>query len=112
MRGAVHDGRAVFVAVGQAVAARARIDSRRAHRSRADLETRVGGRHRIVCESGETTVGATPTINSMKIALIGHGAMGQLVEAGARKAGDEIGAVLTSKDGHLKAEELAEKLRG
>ena len=38
--------------------------------------------------------------------------MGQLVEAGARKAGDEIGVVLTSKDGDLKAEELAEKLRG
>jgi 4-hydroxy-tetrahydrodipicolinate reductase len=34
----------------------------------------------------------------MKIVLFGHGAMGQLVEAGARKAGDEIGVVLTSKD--------------
>jgi 4-hydroxy-tetrahydrodipicolinate reductase len=52
-------------------------------------------------------------INSMKIALIGHGAMGQLVEAGARKAGDEIGVVLTSKDGgDAKSEELAEILRG
>jgi 4-hydroxy-tetrahydrodipicolinate reductase len=42
----------------------------------------------------------------MKIALIGHGAMGQLVETGARKAGDEIGVVLTNSD------QLEEKLRG
>jgi len=34
----------------------------------------------------------------MKIALIGYGVMGQLVAAEARKAGDEIGAVFTSKD--------------
>jgi 4-hydroxy-tetrahydrodipicolinate reductase len=34
--------------------------------------------------------------------------MGQLVEAGARKRGDEIGVVLTSKD----YDQLAEKLRG
>jgi 4-hydroxy-tetrahydrodipicolinate reductase len=43
----------------------------------------------------------------MKIALIGHGAMGQLVEAGARKNGDEVGVVLTSKD-----DVTAEELRG
>ena len=30
--------------------------------------------------------------------MFGHGAMGQLVEAGARKNGDEVGLVLTSKD--------------
>jgi 4-hydroxy-tetrahydrodipicolinate reductase len=41
----------------------------------------------------------------MRIAVIGFGAMGQLVEAGARKNGDEIGAVLTSKD-NLNAEQL------
>src|SRR3954447_26060226 len=34
----------------------------------------------------------------MRIAVIGFGAMGQLVEAGARKNGDEIGVVITSKD--------------
>ena len=34
----------------------------------------------------------------MKIALIGYGVMGRLVAAEARKAGDEIGAVFTSKD--------------
>ena len=34
----------------------------------------------------------------MRIALIGFGVMGQLVAAEARKAGDEIGAVFTSKD--------------
>ena len=48
----------------------------------------------------------------MKIALIGHGAMGQLVEAGARKAGDEIGVVLTSKHDTLSIAQVAEKLRG
>ena len=44
----------------------------------------------------------------MRIALIGHGVMGQLVEAAARIGGDEVGAVLTSKDSSL----LVEKLRG
>ena len=34
----------------------------------------------------------------MKIALIGHGAMGQLVESQASAAGDQIGAILTSRD--------------
>ncbi|HEU5133473.1 MAG TPA: dihydrodipicolinate reductase C-terminal domain-containing protein [Pyrinomonadaceae bacterium] len=48
----------------------------------------------------------------MRIALIGHGAMGQLVEAGARKGGDEIGVVLTSKDWELPVDQVAEKLRG
>jgi len=37
--------------------------------------------------------------------------MGQLVEAGARKAGDAIGVVLTSKD-DLPVDHLIEKLRG
>lgn len=44
----------------------------------------------------------------MRVALIGFGAMGQLVAAEARKAGDEVGAVLTSKDNGL----FAERLRG
>jgi 4-hydroxy-tetrahydrodipicolinate reductase len=48
----------------------------------------------------------------MKIALIGYGAMGQLVETGARRGGDEIGVVLQSKDGELPVDQLAEKLRG
>jgi len=43
----------------------------------------------------------------MKIALIGYGVMGQLVAAEARKAGDEIGAVFTSKESAL-----TEKLQG
>lgn len=34
----------------------------------------------------------------MKVGLIGYGAMGQLVAAKARKAGDEVGVVITSKD--------------
>jgi len=38
--------------------------------------------------------------------------MGQLVAAGARKGGDEIGVVLTSNDGELPVDQLAEKLRG
>jgi 4-hydroxy-tetrahydrodipicolinate reductase len=44
----------------------------------------------------------------MKVALLGFGAMGQLVAAEARKAGDEIGLVVTSKDN----DQLAERLRG
>ena len=48
----------------------------------------------------------------MKIALIGFGAMGQLVAAEARKGGDEVGAVMTSKEGALTIEQVAEKLRG
>lgn len=34
----------------------------------------------------------------MKLALIGHGAMGQLVEQLARDSGDDIGVTLTSRD--------------
>jgi 4-hydroxy-tetrahydrodipicolinate reductase len=48
----------------------------------------------------------------MKLALIGFGAMGQLVAAEARKAGDEVGVVVTSKDADLAMDQLAEKLRG
>jgi 4-hydroxy-tetrahydrodipicolinate reductase len=48
----------------------------------------------------------------MKLALLGFGAMGQLVAAEARKAGDEIGAIIRSKDGESKNDELIEKLRG
>jgi 4-hydroxy-tetrahydrodipicolinate reductase len=48
----------------------------------------------------------------MRIALIGYGVMGQLVEAAARKAGDEIGVVLTSKETALPIEQVSEKLRG
>lgn len=48
----------------------------------------------------------------MKIALIGNGAMGQLVAAEARAAGDEIGAVFTSKHRDLKPNELADQIRG
>ena len=44
----------------------------------------------------------------MRLALIGYGAMGKLVEAEARKAGDEVGVVLTSKD----TDRLAERLHG
>src|ERR1043165_10299486 len=43
----------------------------------------------------------------MKIALIGFGVMGQLVAVEARKAGDEVGVVFTSKESAL-----IEKLRG
>lgn len=45
----------------------------------------------------------------MRVGLIGYGAMGQLVAAEARKAGDEVGVVITSKD--LDAD-LVERLRG
>ena len=38
--------------------------------------------------------------------------MGQLVAAGARKGGDEIGVVLTSNDGEIPVDQFAEKLIG
>src|ERR1044072_7075390 len=43
----------------------------------------------------------------MRIALIGFGVMGQLVAGEARKAGDEIGAVFTSREGVV-----TEKIQG
>ena len=48
----------------------------------------------------------------MRIALFGQGAMGQLVAAGARKGGDDIGIVFTTSDADLSAAQLAEKLPG
>jgi len=48
----------------------------------------------------------------MKIALIGYGAMGQLIETLAKKAGDEIAAVIDEADAALSPVELAEKLKG
>jgi 4-hydroxy-tetrahydrodipicolinate reductase len=48
----------------------------------------------------------------MKIALIGYGAMGQLIESLAKKAGDEIAVVIDESDAALSAEALAEKLKG
>lgn len=38
--------------------------------------------------------------------------MGQLVEAGARNVGDEVGVVLTSEERALSVDEVAEKLHG
>ena len=47
----------------------------------------------------------------MKLALIGHGAMGQLIERQAREAGDEIGKIMTSQDSsHKLVAELAAPL--
>jgi 4-hydroxy-tetrahydrodipicolinate reductase len=48
----------------------------------------------------------------MKLALIGYGAMGQLVENLARARGDEIGVTLTSRDAAQTPDELASALRG
>lgn len=48
----------------------------------------------------------------MRIALIGNGAMGQLVATGARNAGDEIGVTLSSQDAARSIEELTTELRG
>jgi 4-hydroxy-tetrahydrodipicolinate reductase len=47
----------------------------------------------------------------MKIALIGNGAMGRLVTEEARAAGDNVGAIVTSKEKELKADELTEQIR-
>jgi len=48
----------------------------------------------------------------MKLALIGYGAMGKLVETLARDAGDEIGSTVTSTDAANDAAQLATELRG
>lgn len=48
----------------------------------------------------------------MRIALIGNGAMGQLVAELAKAAGDEIATIVTSKDKDLKTDELTDKIRG
>jgi len=48
----------------------------------------------------------------MKLALIGGGAMGRLVEARARDEGHEVGAVVTSQHASLGPAELAELLSG
>ncbi|MGI8638645.1 MAG: 4-hydroxy-tetrahydrodipicolinate reductase [Pyrinomonadaceae bacterium] len=47
----------------------------------------------------------------MKIALIGYGAMGRLIETLANDAGDEIAAIIDEKDADLSVEDLAEKLK-
>jgi 4-hydroxy-tetrahydrodipicolinate reductase len=48
----------------------------------------------------------------MKLALIGFGAMGQLVERLATTGGDEIGARVTSRDAEKGGNDLAQTLRG
>lgn len=47
----------------------------------------------------------------MKLALIGHGAMGKLVEARAAAEGHEVSRVITSSDAARGVEALAEALR-
>ncbi len=47
----------------------------------------------------------------MRIALIGHGAMGRLVEARARDDGHEVSLVLTSADMKESVEEVASRLK-
>lgn len=48
----------------------------------------------------------------MKLALIGCGAMGQLVASEARSAGHEIGNLISTKNQNETAEELSQHLRG
>jgi 4-hydroxy-tetrahydrodipicolinate reductase len=48
----------------------------------------------------------------MKLALIGHGAMGRLVESRAREEGHEVATHIGSRESALRAEELAEILGG
>jgi 4-hydroxy-tetrahydrodipicolinate reductase len=47
----------------------------------------------------------------MKIALIGHGAMGRLIETLAENKNHEIAAIIHKADAQLSANELAEKLK-
>ena len=48
----------------------------------------------------------------MKLALIGCGAMGQLVASLARKGGDEIGVVFSSSNTGQTVEEFSAHLKG
>ncbi|HYY41795.1 MAG TPA: hypothetical protein VE775_03620, partial [Pyrinomonadaceae bacterium] len=48
----------------------------------------------------------------MRLALFGHGAMGQLVEARAHAEGHEIALVLTAQDAARGVGEMAGRLRG
>jgi 4-hydroxy-tetrahydrodipicolinate reductase len=48
----------------------------------------------------------------MKLALLGHGAMGKLVESLAREEGHEVATVLGSREATFRPEELAEILGG
>jgi len=48
----------------------------------------------------------------MRLALIGYGAMGQLIAQQAKAANDEIGETLTSKEAQLPIEEMAKRLSG
>lgn len=47
----------------------------------------------------------------MRIALIGYGAMGKLVEAKAHEAGDQIAVIVNEHHAHLDAAALAESLQ-
>ena len=48
----------------------------------------------------------------MRFALIGYGAMGQLIAQQARAASDEIGETFTSQESQLSMEEIAKRLSG
>jgi len=48
----------------------------------------------------------------MKIALIGRGAMGKLIERLATEKGHEIGVAIDDADASLSASDLAGKLKG
>jgi 4-hydroxy-tetrahydrodipicolinate reductase len=51
-------------------------------------------------------------MDKMKIALIGYGAMGKLIETLAENKNHEIAVVIDERDANSSAEELAEKLTG
>lgn len=48
----------------------------------------------------------------MKIALIGHGAMGKLIALQAAEKKHDVGLIINENDANLSAEKLAAKLRG
>ena len=48
----------------------------------------------------------------MKIALIGYGAMGKLIETLAENKNHEIALIIDESDANLSADKLAEKLKG
>ena len=48
----------------------------------------------------------------MKIALIGYGAMGRLIDALAKEKGHEVGCIVHESDAGLSPSELSERLKG
>ncbi len=69
-------------------------------------------RSRAIILRNSQAVGACAKILDMKIALIGHGAMGRLIERLAVEKGHEIAVVVDDAQSAFAASDLADRLRG